>query len=316
MELRKAERRKVKARIGISGTSGSGKTYSALRMAYGMCGNWDKIALIDTEGGRGELYSNTTIRGIEIGEYNYLALDEPFTPQRYIEAIKTCEDAGMEVIIVDSLSHAWAGTGGMLEMKDKFATTAKNDFSAWRKVTPEHTKLVETLLRVKAHLIITVRAKTEYTLVENEKGKMEPRKVGMAPVFRDGLEYEMTIFMEINQEHNANASKDNTGIFDGVPFMPTEETGKAIVEWLESGKEPAPPPELDKGKVQRLGILRRQKGVSEEKHKEMLDKAGVSSSKYLTEEQYKKYVEWMEKRPDIQAEEPEKDQNEKQGALA
>jgi len=299
MELRDAQRSKVKARIGMSGTSGSGKTYSALRLAYGLCGDWNKIALIDTEGGRGEFYSETNIRDIPIGKYKYLALDEPFTPQRYIQAIKICEQAGVEVIIIDSLSHAWAGSGGMLDMKDAYASNMKNDFTAWKKVTPEHNKLVETLLRVKTHLFVTLRSKTEYTLVENAKGKKEPRKVGMAPIFRDGLEYEMTIFFEVNQEHYASASKDNTGLFDGQPFVATEKEGQAIREWLESGSEPPAPKELDKGKVQRLAILRKQKGITDEKHKEFLKNVGVESSKYLNEEQYKKYADWLEKQPDV-----------------
>lgn len=240
MQLRKAERRKLKARIGMSGASGSGKTYSSLRIAYGFVGDWSKIAIIDTENGRGELYVNTNRNNVAIGEYNVLTLDPPFTPRRYIEAIKTCEEGGMEAIIIDSLSHAWAGVGGMLEMKERFSATEKSDFTAWRKITPEHNLLVDALLRTKCHLIVTLRAKAEYALTERN-GKMVPQKVGMAPIFRDGLEYEMVIFMELSQDHFARASKDNTGIFDQIPFTPTEESGTAIRAWLESGVD-APPP--------------------------------------------------------------------------
>jgi hypothetical protein len=224
IEKRKAQRKRVKPKVGIGGSSGSGKTYSSLRMAYGYTGDWSKVCLIDTEGGRGELYANTTIRGVNIGEYDYIRLDPPFEPRRYIEAIKIAEeDPNIEVIIVDSMSHAWSGTGGMLDMKDAYAKNAKeNDFTAWRKITPEHNRLVDTILRSRCVLFATVRSKTEY-VVEDINGKKVPRKIGMAPVFRDGLEYEFTVFMEMSQEHYANASKDNTGIFEGVPYVPLEE---------------------------------------------------------------------------------------------
>lgn len=244
IEKRKAQRRQVKPKMGLSGSSGSGKTYSSLRMAYGYTGDWSKICLIDTEGGRGELYANTTIRGISIGEYDYIRLDPPFTPKRYIEAIEAAEnDPNIEAIIIDSMSHAWAGTGGMLDMKDAYSKDSKeNSFTAWRKVTPEHNALVDKVLRSRCFLAATVRSKTEY-VVEDVGGKKIPRKIGMAPVFRDGLEYEFTVFMEMSQEHYANASKDNTGIFEGVPYIPTEEHGKQLKDWMETGTgEPVMPP--------------------------------------------------------------------------
>lgn len=237
MQKRKAQRRKVKPKVGLAGTSGSGKTYSALRMACGYTGDWSKVCLIDTEGGRGELYADTTIRGIYIGEYDYIRLDPPFTPARYIEAIKTAEsDPNIEAIIVDSMTHAWAGTGGMLDMKDSYAKSAKeNDFTAWRRITPEHNKLVEAVLRSRCAVFATVRTKTEY-VIEDVDGKKKPRKIGMAPVFRDGLEYEFTVFMDMSQEHFADATKDNTGIFEGTPFIPSEEHGQRLMEWLQTGK--------------------------------------------------------------------------------
>lgn len=236
IQKRKAQRKQVKPRVGLCGPSGSGKTYSSLRMAYGWTGDWSKICLIDTEGGRGELYADTTIRGIHIGEYDYIRLDPPFTPRRYLEAIKAAEsDPNIEVIIIDSLSHAWAGTGGMLEMKDNYAKNSKeNSFTAWRQVTPEHNLLVDTVLRSRCVMFITVRSKTEY-VIEDVNGKKVPKKIGLAPVFRDGVEYEMTVFMEVFQEHYASASKDNTGVFEGPPYIPTEEHGQRLLEWMMSG---------------------------------------------------------------------------------
>ena len=246
MQKRKAQRRQVKPKVGLAGSSGGGKTYSSLRMAYGYTGDWSKICLIDTEAGRGELYANTTIKGIHIGEYDYIRLDPPFEPRRYIEAIRMAEaDPNIEAIILDSLSHGWAGSGGMLDMKDAYSKNSnENSFTAWRKVTPEHNNLVDTILRSRCAIFATVRSKTEY-VIEDVNGKKVPRKIGMAPVFRDGLEYEFTVFMEMSQDHYANASKDNTGIFEGVPFTPTDEHGKALRNWLETGTgEPITPPPI------------------------------------------------------------------------
>lgn len=257
MELRKAERRKLKARIGISGASGSGKTYSSLLIAYGLTGAWEDICVIDTENGRGELYVNTNRNGIAIGEYNIITLDPPFTPQRYAEALTIAENAGMKAIIVDSLSHAWAGSGGLLEIKDRFAQNERGgDFTAWRKISPMHNQLVDRLNRSPAHLILTTRTKTEWVLEPDANGKTKPRRIGTAPVFRDGLEYEMTLFFDISPDHIANASKDNTGLFDLVPFTPSFETGKAILNWLNEGKD-APayePPKPEIHQAQAKGV--------------------------------------------------------------
>lgn len=305
IEKRKAQRRQVKPKVGLCGSSGSGKTYSALRMAYGYTGDWSKICLIDTEGGRGELYANTTIRGITIGEYDYIRLDPPFTPKRYIEAINMAEsDPHIEAIILDSLSHGWAGTGGMLDMKDAYSKDSKeNSFTAWRKVTPEHNALVDTLLRSRCLLMVTVRSKTEY-VVEDVNGKKIPRKIGMAPVFRDGLEYEFTVFMEMSQEHYANASKDNTGIFEGVPYIATEEHGRRLREWMESGKgepvaPPAPPPpeqpkdEITPTSIKNLHAIRNEKGKTEDEFKAGLGdmlKREIKSLKDLTETEARKII--------------------------
>lgn len=225
-----AERKKAKLRLGISAPSGGGKTYSALLIAYGITGDWSKIVLIDTERGSGELYA-------DLGKYCIGRLEPPFTPQKYIDAIQSAEKAGFEVVIIDSLSHAWSGEGGMLDMQDTISKTAKSSFSAWREVTPWHNKLVDTILQSKCHMIVTTRSKTEYVLETNEKGKQVPKKVGMAPIFRDGLEYEMTTFFDLSQEHIASVTKDRTNLFDGSYFKPTTETGKKLIEWLNSGAQ-------------------------------------------------------------------------------
>ena len=227
--FRQAQRKQAKLKIGISAPSGAGKTYSALLMAYGMCGDWSKIAVIDTENGSAELYS-------DLGGYSVCPITPPFTPKKYIAAINEAVEAGFKVLIIDSLSHAWSGAGGLLEMKDKAtkASNSGNSFTAWRDVTPEHNKLVDTILQSDIDVIVTLRAKSDYVITD-DNGKKSIKKVGLAPIFRDGLEYEMTVFFDMSQDHIATASKDRTRLFDGQNFTPTFDTGKQLVEWRNGG---------------------------------------------------------------------------------
>lgn len=229
--FRKAERKQIKLKIGISAPSGAGKTYSALLMAKGICGDWSKVAVIDTENGSAELYS-------ALGDYSVCPISPPFTPAKYREAIKSAEEEGFEVLIIDSLSHAWAGEGGLLDMQDNAATTSKsgNRFTAWREITPEHNKLVDAILQSPLDVIITTRAKAEYIETE-ENGKKGYKKIGLAPIFRDGLEYELTVFFDLTQTHVASTSKDRTGLFDKLNFIPSEDTGKQLNEWRNGGVE-------------------------------------------------------------------------------
>jgi len=227
----KAERRKAKLRLALCGPSGSGKTYSALLVARGLVGPSGRIALIDTERGSGELYANLT-------EYDVAPLDAPFTPNRYVSLIRDAEAGGYDAVVIDSLSHAWSGEGGVLDMKEKAEKSQRNSFAAWRDVTPAHNVLVEAILQSNAHVIVTMRTKTAYDLVE-ENGKKKPVKVGLAPVQREGMEYEFTVVMDLSIEgHVATASKDRTSLFDGQHFVPDAKTGEVLKAWLESGVDP------------------------------------------------------------------------------
>jgi len=225
----KAERKRAKARIGLVGPAGSGKTMSALKVARGMVGSHGKIAVIDTEHGSASLYSH-------LFDYHVLEITSPFTVGKYLEGIKDAEREGYDVIVIDSLSHAWSGEGGLLEQVDNI-TASKNRFTAWRHVTPLHNDLVEAILQSPIHVIATMRAKTEYILVE-EKGKQVPRKVGMAPVQREGMDYEFTLVFDIDQgQHMAMTSKDRTDMFNGFCDILSEEHGRMIREWLENGSD-------------------------------------------------------------------------------
>ena len=233
MQIRKAERKKAKLRLGIAAPSGAGKTYSSLLIAHGITGDWEKVGLIDTENGSGDLYAH-------LGDYSVIPIEAPFTPDKYIQAIKLFEDNGFECIIIDSLTHAWAGEGGILDIQAAVAAASRsgNSYTAWREVTPKHNALVNTILQSKCHIITTMRSKTEYVQEKNEQGKTEIKKVGMAPIQRDGMEYEFTVMLDLSLNHTASASKDRTGLFDGTYFKPSVDTGKKLLDWLETGVDP------------------------------------------------------------------------------
>lgn len=224
--FRKAQKSQSKARICISGPAGSGKTFSALLIASGL---GKSIAMIDTEHGSGDLYSDRL-------DYDILRLCPPFECKKYIEGIKEAEIRGYDVIIIDSLTHAWAGEGGLLDMKDKIVQSGKgNDWTSWRYVTPLHNQLVEAILQSKCHIIATARSKMKYA-PEEENGKIKRvRKIGLDPVLREGMEYEFTVVLDISSEHVATSSKDRTGLFDGQFFTPGRETGQKILSWLKEG---------------------------------------------------------------------------------
>jgi len=226
-KFKKAEKKKSKLRLGITGPSGSGKTYSALRLASGLS---SKIAVIDTEKGSASLYADNF-------NFDVLELAPPYSPERYIEAMNDAVKEGYELIIMDSISHAWAGEGGLLNKKEQLDARGGNSFSNWAKMTPIQEKFVAALINCPAHLIVTMRSKQEYILGENEKGKQAPKKVGLAPIQREGFEYELTTVFDVGMAHTCETSKDRTGLFTDKLFQITEETGIILKNWLESGTE-------------------------------------------------------------------------------
>jgi len=225
--LRQATRTKAKIRLGLSAVSGGGKTYSAILIAKGLSkGDLSKVAIIDTENGSADLYAH-------IGNYNVLTLHAPYTPERYVEAIKTCEEAGMEVIIIDSITHEWNGKGGILEIH---SSMTGNSFTNWSSLTPRHQKFIDAILSSKCHVITTVRRKQDYDLSKDSNGKTRVEKAGLKEETREGFEYELTANIELDIKHNATALKDRTGLFMDQPhFTPSEETGKKLLEWCENG---------------------------------------------------------------------------------
>jgi hypothetical protein len=227
LQLRPAQRQKAKLRVGLSGPSGSGKTYSALLLASGIT-SWDKIAVIDTENGSGELYAH-------LGKYNAMTLEAPYTPERYIEAIDACISSGMEVVILDSVSHEWEGSGGCLEINEMIAQAKYkgNTWAAWNETTKRHRKFIEKITSAKVHIITTARSKTDTIQTEDKKIK----KVGLKEIQREGFEYELTVNFNLDREgYLAVASKDRSGLFiDSDPFVITKETGVTLKKWSNTG---------------------------------------------------------------------------------
>lgn len=221
-----AERVKVWARVGLVGPSGSGKTYSSLLFASGL---GSRIAVVDTEQGSAAMYSHLV-------RFDVAHLEAPYSVDRYLELIREAEKAGYDVIIVDSLSPAWIGKGGLLEEQEKKALALKSPFAAWRDIAPKYQALIEGILSARAHVICTFRAKTAYEVQDGPDGKKKPVKIGIAPQFREGIEYEFMIMFEILPDHSAIVWKDRTGLFDGLAEPLTEKHGRRLREWLESGR--------------------------------------------------------------------------------
>ena len=222
MEIRKAERKKAKIKMAIQGAAGSGKTFSSLLIAFGLCGDWSKIVIVDSENNSADLYSN-------LGSYNVLNIPMPYTPEKYTEAIKMALKAGMEAIIIDSISHCWD------YLIQTHSEMAGNSFTNWSKITPRQNAFINAILQADAHIIATMRVKQDYVLNQKD-GKYVPEKVGLKAVQREGVDYEFTLVFDIDIKHNATSSKDRTNLFEGKPqFKITSKTGEEILQWCNSG---------------------------------------------------------------------------------
>lgn len=230
--FKRASKTQAKARVALIGPSGSGKTFTALRLARGFGG---RVAVIDSERGSASKYADQF-------EFDVVNL-ETFAPDNYIEAIRAAEAEGFDVLVIDSLSHAWNGLGGALEMVDNAAARSKsaNKFAAWRDVTPKHNAMVDAIIRSRCHIIATMRAKTEWVLEEDDRGKKVPRKVGLQPIQRDGLEYEFDVVGDMDDAKLAVSKTRMPALKGAVVREPGEELGKQIGAWLSDG---APAPSL------------------------------------------------------------------------
>lgn len=226
-KLKKAARKNAKIKMAITGASGSGKTYSSLLLAKGLVGDWAKIAVLDTENGSASLYS-------DLGEYQVIDFPDNFTPDNYIKAINfvATNHPEIECLIIDSLSHMWSGKGGELDLHANLG----GKFNDWSKITPQHRKVIHAITTSPLHIICCMRAKTDWSLDKDDRGKAKIEKVGLKADMKEGFEYELTISFRLDQYNNAFADKDRTGLFYGeMPFRISTETGETIRTWSESG---------------------------------------------------------------------------------
>lgn len=227
--FKKAHRQRVKLKLAITGPSGSGKTYSALRLATGIGG---RIAVVDTENGSASLYSDRF-------EFDVMELKSPYTVPKFIEAVEVAVKEGFDILILDSISHQWRGEGGILSKKEQLDARGGNSFANWAKMTPEQEKFVsQAITNSNIHVIATIRSKQDHALVEGDKGKQKVQKLGLAPIQREGIEYEFTTVFDVAMNHEAATSKDRTGLFMDRVFQITEETGEELRTWLLTAKEP------------------------------------------------------------------------------
>ena len=276
MTFKKAERTQTKLKIALTGPSGSGKTFSALLIANGI---GKKIAVIDTENRSASLYADMDKGPLAGVSFDILEIEPPYTIQKYLEGIQAAESAGYDVLILDSISHAWAGEGGLLDKKTALDARGGNSYTNWATITPEQERFKARILQADIHIICTMRSKQDYVLELNEKGKSAPKKVGLAPIQRDGMEYEFTTVLDLAMDHHAVASKDRTSLFDGQVFKPTKETGVKIMTWLKAGK-PVEKPFPAAPKAEPKAEAHKVKDVPDEFNSEMIreDQAAAVSA--------------------------------------
>lgn len=230
--FRQAVRQQSKLRMTLDGPAGSGKTLTALRFAHELA-QGGKIAVIDTERGSAAKYAGDTYDG-NIFAFDVLELQQ-FSPQRYIDGIQAAGRMGYAVLLIDSLSHAWEGTGGALEMKQK----AGDSWSSWRQVTPIHNAMIDAILQAPMHVITTMRSRMEYVQETDETtGKIKIVKKGMAPIQRPGTEYEFDLVCDIDQQHIMTVGKSRcSAVADMVVDRPGAEFIRLVIAWLNSGEE-------------------------------------------------------------------------------
>lgn len=257
--FQKAKKEKVWTKVLLGGASGSGKSYSALRLATGLANKTkSRIAAIDTEAGRIRYYANEF-------DFDDMQLEEPYTPQKYIDAIDEAIKGGYQILIIDSISHEW---NYCVETHDKMPG---NSYTNWAKITPMHDRFMEKVLQSPLHIIATVRGKDEYVL-EEKNGKQAPKKVGLGYKQRDGVEYNYTVTFNIDQEtHISSVSKDNTHIFEGKFEVLTEKDGEALYDWANSGEAPAPKPKYNIEKLREdiIEVATQKGGSKDEKVKKL-----------------------------------------------
>lgn len=233
--FQKATRAQLKARVAFAGPTGAGKTWTALEWAT-VLANGAPIAFVDTERGSASLYSDHFT-------FDVMAFDPPYDPQRLTDILKVAEGHGYAVVVIDSLSHFWEGEGGTRDIADAAAArSGGNSFAGWKDATPKLRHLIDVMLGLDAHVVATMRSKMEYVIEQNERGKSAPRKVGLAPVMRAGVEYEFTLVGDIDLDHRIAITKSRCDRLADELVLPgrASEAAQLFADWLSEGKPVAP----------------------------------------------------------------------------
>jgi hypothetical protein len=222
-----ATRTSTKARIALAGPSGSGKTWTALTLAHAL---GERIAVIDTERGSASKYA-----GVNGWDFQQVA-PSSFAPDALTALLAEAGQEGFDVLILDSWSHYWMGVDGMLEQVDRRAKNG-NNFSGWKEVRPDERRMIDALISYPGHVIATLRVKTEYVIEENDRGKKVPRKVGLKPEQREGVEYEFDLVGDMDHENTLTVSKSRIpALTRSVIKEPDAELGLTIRRWIEQGE--------------------------------------------------------------------------------
>lgn len=233
--FQKATRAQLKARVAFAGPTGSGKTWTSLEWAT-VLANGGRIAVVDTERGSASLYSDHF-------DFDVMSFEPPYDPGRLVDVLQAADEHGYAVVLVDSLSHFWEGEGGTRDIADAAsARSGGNSFAGWKDATPKLRHLIDTMLGLDAHLVATMRSKMEYVIEQNDRGKSVPRKVGMAPVMRQGVEYEFTLVGDIDLDHRIAITKSRCDRLADELVQPgrAAEAAETFAAWLGEGEALAP----------------------------------------------------------------------------
>ncbi|MDN5916636.1 MAG: ATP-binding protein, partial [Pseudonocardia sp.] len=232
IEFLPATRAAAKARIALTGPSGAGKTYTGLTLGCRLAEEaGGRLAVIDTERGKSQMY-----KGIQGWDFDVFA-PQSFSPASLTEALGVAAGHSFPVVLLDSWTHYWSGTDGMLEQVDRRAKGG-NNFSGWKEARPDERRMIDSLVSYPGHVIVTLRVKTEYVIEANDKGKQVPRKVGLKPEQRDGMEYEFDVIGDLDLDNTLSVSKTRIPMLHGqVIAQPGAELAVTIADWLADGED-------------------------------------------------------------------------------
>lgn len=294
---KKARKQSVKLKMAIQGPSGSGKTEGALALATNFMPG-GKILLIDTENESASLYADRY-------EFDTIPLSAPYTSDRYRKAMQVAVAGGYDFLIVDSISHQWDGEGGILRRKEEKDRAGGNSFANWASFTPEHTGFVEFIKQLPVHTIVTMRSKQAYVMEKNEKGKEVPRKVGLDPIQREGMEYEYTLVFEVGMSHRATTSKNRTTLFqnDAIIDLTEPAVAESIREWLQNGEAPTLPAFATSQEMEQLWNNCQFSGKTKEDIKAKFDELEIKDIKKVSRANYQDLMKWSAWKPQMETSE-------------